>query len=173
MDVTIVGEDHATKAIIVRLINHIGGFNVNRELPARGGKVKSLISNFNTLSTNQPVILLTDLDAYSCPPELLSSWFKDIIKNDNFILRIAVDEAESWLMADRIGFAKYFKVPIDKIPKSIVKSRLRPMVNEMDFPYKSSLFMLREIIPYSQSKTFREDLKLRDYSSFHNRFLEY
>jgi hypothetical protein len=115
MEVTIVGEDQATKAVILRLINYVGGFYVGRDLPARGGRVKSLINNFNNLSATQPVVLIIDLDNYSCPPELISSLLNGLILNDNFIVRVAVDEVEAWLMADRTGFAEYFKVPIDNV----------------------------------------------------------
>ena len=159
MDVTIVGEDRATKEVITRLINHIGGIQIFRELPARGGKIKSLLNNFNLLSTIQPVILLTDLDQYSCPPELLTNWFQRLPRNENFHVRVAVDEAEAWLMADREGFSQHFNIPLEYIPKSVARSRIRPDQNEMNFPYKSSLYLIREIVPHSRTKSIRESLQ--------------
>jgi len=159
MEVYIAGEDQATKEILVRLIDNIEGLSIFIDLPARGGKIKSMISKFNSLSDTRPVILLTDLDQYNCPPELLSVWFKKEVRNENFYARVAFDEAEAWLMADREGFSNYFKVPIDKIPASTTISRLKPDVNELRFPYKSSLYFTNEIIPHSSSKQFREDFK--------------
>lgn len=158
MEVVIVGEDKATREILYRIINYVGGLVVKTEMPARGGKIKSLVQNFNKLSKNIPVILLTDLDQFSCAPELISDCFREHSKNVNFHFRVAVDEAEAWLMADREGFSKYFGVPLDKIPVSTARSKLRPSVNEMDFPYKSSLYLMKEIAPYSNKKTIREDL---------------
>ncbi len=34
-----------------------------------------------------------------------------------FALRLAVTEAESWVLADRQGFAKVFGVPLNKLPQ--------------------------------------------------------
>lgn len=36
--------------------------------------------------------------------------------NERLVVRLAVTEAESWLLADREGFAKTFRIPINKIP---------------------------------------------------------
>lgn len=158
MEVAIVGEDQATQEIIQRLINYIGGLDAKYIMPARGGKIKSLIGNFNILSLTIPVLLLTDLDNYNCAPELVSEWFEETTRNPDFYVRVAVDEAEAWLMADREGFSKYFNVPINTIPSPIVRSRLKPNINEMNFPYKSSLYLMREIIPHSKSSTIRDSL---------------
>jgi hypothetical protein len=159
MDVAIVGEDQATKEILHRLVNFVGGINIKFDLPARGGKIKSLIDNFNNLSLTTPVILLTDLDQYNCAPELINDWFKKTTKNPNFHPRVAVDEAEAWLMADREGFSRYFHIPINALPESIVRSRLKPDVNKMNFPIKSSLYLMHTIIPNSTSKLMRENLQ--------------
>ncbi len=158
MDVIIACEDQVTKEILHRIINHVGDINIKSELPARGGKIKSLIDSFNSLSLITPVVLLTDLDQYNCAPELISDYLKSP-KNPDFYFRIAVDEAEAWLMADRKGFAEYFQVSLDTIPTSIIRSNLRQLVNEMDFPYKSSLYLIKEIIPKSSNKEYRENLQ--------------
>ena len=158
MEVAIVGEDQATREILNRLINHVGGIIVKQEFPARGGRIKSLVPNFNNLSLTRPVLLLTDLDQFSCAPELLSEWFRNSVRNPDFHVRVAVDEAEAWLMADREGFSRYFEVPLDLIPNPIVRSRLKPHIYEMNFPFKSSFYLMTRIIPHSRSKTIRENL---------------
>ncbi len=155
MDVFIVGEDDVTKTIIQRLLNFCSNeYSIIAALPARGGKIKSLIENFNILSQTNPVVLLTDLDTYDCPPTLLNRWFGSTPRNSNFLVRVAIDEAEAWLMADREGFAKYFKVPVEKIPTSRLLYPRRPSNREMDFPYKSSLYLMREIIPFTSNNEF-------------------
>ena len=159
MDIFIVGEDEVTRNIIQRLVYYCSeNYNILTSFPARGGRIKSLVQNYNTLSAENPVVLLTDIDTYDCAPSLINQWFSTVPKNDNFLVRVAIDEAEAWLMADREGFADYFKVPIDKIPTSKVLSRFRPSVKEMDFPYKSSLFMMRQIIPFTSKNDFKISL---------------
>ena len=102
-----------------------------------------------------PVIILLDLDANNCPPELLRGLNIEN-KHDSLIINIAVDEAESWLMADRIGFAKYFAVDEEYIPQSsLTKLNGNKKVREMDFPAKSSWCLTHQIIPNSK----RNDIK--------------
>lgn len=163
MDVYIVGEDDVTKTIIQKLINYCSEkYNIISSLPARGGRIKSMVGNFNLLSDQTPVILLTDLDTYDCAPILINTWFRDLTKNPNFLVRVAIDEAEAWLMADREGFSNYFKVPITRIPTSKSLLKRKPVIREMDFPYKSSLYMMREIIPHTSKQDFKISLVAKD-----------
>jgi hypothetical protein len=163
MDLYIVGEDDVTKTIIQKLLFYSSkNVKIISDLPARGGKIKSLVEKFNNLSEFNPVILLTDLDTYDCAPTLLNNWFIKNPRKPNFIVRIAIDEAEAWLMADREGFADYFRVPIDKIPTSKAVSKFRPSPIEMNFPYKSSLYMMKEIIPFTSNSTFKTKLIAKD-----------
>ena len=150
MKVFIVGEDPVTYAVIKRMLAHCSqDFEIISELPARGGQIKSKINEFNTLSAHTPVILLTDLDASNCAPELKNQLINQN-QNINFIFNVAVDEAEAWLMADRVGFSEYLGVDIDEIPQSAQKRQGgRKAVTEMDFRYKSSMFLTHELIKKS------------------------
>ncbi|MBM3404985.1 MAG: hypothetical protein FJY10_08870 [Bacteroidetes bacterium] len=156
MFVDVVGEDLVTQTIIERLIRQYRqDLKVRNFLPARGGQIKNLAPMYNKLG--HPIILLTDLDTYECPPELISDWFGEDDLNKHFLFRIAYGEAESWLMADREGFAKWSSVNVDLIPHSKIIDR-RKMISELEFPYKPSLYMMREIIPHSINKEFLENL---------------
>lgn len=151
MKIYIVGEDDVTCAIIKRILFHCSDdFEIISELPARGGQIKSKIKEFNKLAAVYPVVLLTDLDATSCAPQLL----KELIptdKHNQFIFNIAVDEGEAWLMADREGFADYAGVDIDSIPLAAQKKQGgRKKLTEMDFDYKSSRFLTHELIKKSK-----------------------
>ena len=160
MKVYIVGEDDATRAIIYRAIEYCQLKNVEiaGELPARGGQIKQQMNKYNTLSNAFPVILLTDLDNAYCAPSLIQSWNIEN-KSDKFILNIAVDEAEAWLMADRENFSKYFQVSIDTIPSSHqTKMMGRTCITEMDFPCKSSFFLTKNIIPNSHSEVIKKQM---------------
>jgi hypothetical protein len=159
MRVYIAGEDPVTKAIIKRVLSHCSGdVEIILELPARGSQIKSKINEFNILSLSYPVILLTDLDADSCAPVLVRKLMPEN-KNDNFIINIAVDEAEAWLMADREGFSKYFGVPLDKMPKASLSKQggMKPLM-EMNLPYKSSLFLTSELINEIENSGYIQQL---------------
>lgn len=147
MKVYIVGEDAVTCAIIKRVLFHCSkDFEILSELPARGGQIKSKISDFNKLASSNPVILLMDLDAIVCAPQLIRDSLSNV-KHSKFIFNIAVDEGEAWLMADRNGFADFIGVDIEYIPHSKLKKQGGPRaLIEMDFNYKSSRFLTHELI---------------------------
>lgn len=156
MEIDIVGEDSVTQAIIERLISdYRQDFNIVRRLPARGSEIKNLAPKYNLL--NSPVFLLTDLDAYHCPPSLISDWFKNTTINEDLLFRIAQEEAETWLMADRKGFAKWLGVNIELIPEPQIIDRNHGII-EIICPLKPSLFMMINIASYSPNQTLREYL---------------
>lgn len=61
-----------------------------------------------------PVLCIADSDGH-CVKELLAQWLPRGVPK-GFVFRMAVAEAESWLLADRHGFAKVFGVPLNKLP---------------------------------------------------------
>jgi hypothetical protein len=154
MKVYIVGEDPVTYAIIRKVLAYCSNaFEILAELPARGGQVKSKIPAFNKLAESYPVVLLMDLDNHDCAPQLQQRLIPS--KNRNFIFNIAVDEAEAWLMADREGFARYFKIALPDIPSSHpTKQGGRKALPEMKCAYKSSMFLTHELIMKSKEKEF-------------------
>jgi len=158
MKVYIVGEDAVTYAIIKRILAYCStDFEIIAELPARGGQVKSKITEFNKLSETYPVVLLIDLDTNDCAPQLIEQLIKN--KNSDFIFNIAVDEAEAWLMADRKGFASYFKIKTEDMPTAQqTKQGGRKALTEMNFAYKSSMFLTHELIKKSKNLEYIQQL---------------
>ncbi len=160
-DIIVVGEDDVTREIIKRLLqDYRKDFDAIREEPVRGGKIKRDVLKYNRL--NLPVIMLTDLDDYDCPPSLIKDWFHGESKNQNLVFRIACDEAEGWLMADKKGFAKFLKISEDLLPdlKSL-DPRRNPQNKELAFRYKPSLFMMKELAQKSADKSLKEKLTPR------------
>jgi len=158
MKIYIVGEDPVTYAIIKRVLAHCSkDFEIIAELPARGGQIKSKMTEFNALSSSYPVILLMDLDNNGCAPQFIESMLSQ--KNKNFIVNVAVDEAEAWLMADRKGFADYFRIKLDDMPSTCnTKQGGRKPVIEMDFTYKSSMYLTHDLIQKSKSNIYIQQL---------------
>lgn len=61
-----------------------------------------------------PYLILTDLDNKECAPTMIQEWLPET-KNPNLIFRIAVREVESWVLADRPGFAKFLGISPKKV----------------------------------------------------------
>ena len=158
MKVYIVGEDAVTCTVIKKILSYCSAdFEIIAELPARGGQVKSKMQEFNKLSEVYPVILLIDLDNNDCAPQLMKQLVKD--KNNDFIFNIAVDEAEAWLMADREGFASYFRIKVNDMPSTyLTKQGGKKALIEMNFAYKSSMYLTHELIKKSNNSEYIQQL---------------
>ncbi|MBM2816693.1 MAG: hypothetical protein HW421_3455 [Ignavibacteria bacterium] len=162
MDFVVVGEDAVTQEIIKKLISFVFTNELCncRPEPVRGGQIKSLALKYNKL--NSFIFLLTDLDTYDCPPTLINDWLPNIAISPKMIFRVACPEAEAWLISDRIGFSKYFGLKSELIP--IVKNvdKRNPENIELYFPYKPSLFLIRELIGNSSNIKLKQMLQPRD-----------
>ena len=64
------------------------------------GYLRSGMPKWRQLSQRQAVVILTDLDKASCPGLLRADWLGGLPCPENLLLRVAVREAESWLLAD-------------------------------------------------------------------------
>lgn len=64
----------------------------------------------------QPVLCIADTDG-KCVKELLSRWLPMMLP-ENFSLRLAVSESESWLLADRKALANYFEIAEKHVSKT-------------------------------------------------------
>lgn len=64
------------------------------------GYLRSGMPKWRQLSQRQAVVILTDLDKASCPGVLRADWLGGLPCPENLLLRVAVREAEAWLLAD-------------------------------------------------------------------------
>lgn len=112
-----VYEDELSGACVRRLLSSFNDkYLLSHEYHGRGnGYIRKNILAFNNASNGIPFIVLTDLDRYRCPIDLIKDWTQFSI-NKNLIFRVAVREVESWLLADREGIAELFGVSIKMIP---------------------------------------------------------
>lgn len=111
-------EDELSASVMQRLIQETGrDFAIYQTINARGyGKLKSGMKRFKNACRALPHVILTDLDQYACPPELLKDW-KALRLPQNLLLRIAVREVESWLLADRKGISDFLSVASNMVPQ--------------------------------------------------------
>lgn len=89
------------------------------QIRVAGGKTRldRLIPKYNIASAQFPWVVFRDSDS-QCPVTLLPRLTAGISSpHPQFCLRIAHSMSEAWLLADREGFAEYFKVPATRIPR--------------------------------------------------------
>lgn len=160
MNVDIVGEDPVTQHVVERLIKlYRKDIVIVNRLPARGGQIQDLAPKYNKIGS--PIIMLTDLDAYDCPPSMINAWFKEKLSED-FLFRIACTETETWLMADREGFAKWLSIDIARIPGAKEMDRKNKRNVELAFKYKPSLYLMKDLAAHSTNEQLREMLTPRE-----------
>lgn len=109
-------EDELSEAISTKILN---SFGIEIRIVLREGGnayLQQKAPELNRSASGMDIFLLTDLNSSeNCPLGLISSWIKGTL-NPRFFFRVAVMEVESWLMADRIGFANFLSIPIHRIP---------------------------------------------------------
>jgi len=95
----------------------------------------------------------TDLDRYDCPVALIGDWLTQP-KHHNLLIRVAVREAEAWVLADRDSFANFLGINIVKVPQD-VEALLNPKTTLIQLARESRRRQLRDDIcprPGSTSK---------------------
>lgn len=126
INVTLVTEDTLSSHVAnVLLRDAIQPYGVVRELPGRvqprfaagSGQIEQRIQLYNRAAHHAPFVVFLDLDSRSCA----SGYRRALLPKGEaryMILRIAVREVESWLLADRHGVAEYLGISIDVVPRS-------------------------------------------------------
>ena len=123
-DVTIVTEDNLSTAMVGQLVAAANNdITVGMRLPkirrrnsAPGNTyIETKIQGFNHAAQHHPYLILLDIDARECAPGYVRRLLPDG-PNRYMVLRIAVREVESWILADREGFHEFSGVAKDRIP---------------------------------------------------------
>jgi len=116
--VLIVGEDRLCCTLGSRLVKECLPDWEAASDPIDAGGITGLLKALRRYAAQarnvQPVLCIADTDR-RCTRDILQ---KHLPKEapPGFLWRLAVPEAESWVLADRAMFAEYFRVPKDKIP---------------------------------------------------------
>ena len=115
-NVILAVEDELSESISTQILRY---FDIEIWYTIRGRGNVSLrqkAPELNRSANGTAIFLLTDLDSpRDCPPGLVRSWIRGTL-NPRFFFRVAVMEVESWIMADRIGFAAFLSIPTHRIP---------------------------------------------------------
>jgi hypothetical protein len=120
-------EDDVSEQLLRTILHQTGqNFSVAAVYGKQGsGYLKKNIRAFNKSAAGILYAVLTDLDRKECAPALITEWFGCPIADyrsrchANMIFRVAVREAEAWLMADRERFARFLGIPVAAIPHDL------------------------------------------------------
>lgn len=123
--VHVVVEDDLSYTVITKILHELRlPVTIQDRLPIIGrrqaapgmGYIKNRIVAFNRAAAYCPFIVLTDLDAGACPSALIAAWLSTP-RHADLLLRVAVREVESWVLADRTAFHRQFRVPMGQLPQ--------------------------------------------------------
>lgn len=147
MKMLVVGEDGLCCALGERLmVEALPGWQTLTPSIDTQGRTKLLAkigSYVQQARYVQPVLCVADTDG-ECAKELLQHW-QPRHAPSTFLFRLAVTEAESWVLADRQAFADYFAVPVQHIPSR---------TDEIDDPKSLLLHLMRR----SKHRCFRKEM---------------
>jgi hypothetical protein len=114
--VNIAVEDELSEVTLRRILQNIKSYAVGTAYRRGGfGYLRRTIHGWNQAAKGTPFVVLTDLDQYLCPAELIADWLP-VPKHPNLMFRVAVREVESWLLADPGNLSRFIAVPICAIP---------------------------------------------------------
>lgn len=102
--IAIATEDQLSEAIALRLIADIPTPHfIQHKLGKTGnGYLRSRMGSWYQLAQQQVMLVLTDLDRANCLVEFRDQWLL-AEPPQNLLLRIAVREVESWVLADHVA----------------------------------------------------------------------
>lgn len=102
--IAIATEDQLSEAIALRLIAEVKTpHQIALKLGKTGnGYLRSRMSSWCQMAQHQVMLVLTDLDHANCLVEFRDQWLVTEAPK-NLLLRIAVREVESWVLADHVA----------------------------------------------------------------------
>jgi hypothetical protein len=116
--INLVVEDDLSEAVLYKILESSRKFAIGTSYGKCGfGYIKRLIKGFNKAALGTPFLVLSDLEE-ECAPTQINEWL-NTPKNHNLIFRIAVKEIESWLLADKSGFASFLNINRELMPRDV------------------------------------------------------
>lgn len=115
--VNLATEDRLSEAVLRRVLEHVGrGYSVGTAYGRTGfGYLRKTITGWNSAARGVPFVVLVDLDRLPCPRYLIESWL-GTTQHPNLLVRIAVREVESWLLADAANLSSYLSISARWVP---------------------------------------------------------
>ena len=116
LEIALVVEDALSLAVMERILVSTGrGYVVKLSKVERGfTEIRKSIPKYRNASYVLPHVVLTDLDLAVCASALRAQWGVSQLP-PAMLFRVAVREVESWLLADRAGFAVFAGIAVNKV----------------------------------------------------------
>jgi hypothetical protein len=117
--IALATEDELSEAVGIRLVAEVStACEVTLKFRQGGyGYLKSKLETFCQIARRQPVLLMTDLDTGTCPPDLIAKWMGRRAHPEKLLFRVAVREIEAWLLADHNAMKGLFGRRITRLPE--------------------------------------------------------
>lgn len=147
-------EDSLSEAVLRRVLAERPARYEIGAVYSRGGSgyLKRQTGAFNNAAKACPFLLLTDLDQYDCPPDLVATWLSGRPKHNSFLFRVAVREVESWLLADMARLASFLRLrnaPVISAPETLPD----PKQALLRLSLRSRVRQMREALVWSDSES--------------------
>ncbi|VVD89531.1 hypothetical protein PCA20602_01548 [Pandoraea capi] len=116
--VFVVGEDELCCVLAEAILAHVGlPFEVKQRLVSGGeSKFRQKIPAMNNVAENvMPVLMVADADQAACVVEQRDLWLPRH-PSERLAMRLAVREAEAWVLADHVGLSHFANVSKDVFP---------------------------------------------------------
>jgi hypothetical protein len=113
-------EDPLTESLFAKILGTIPITYATRTIYNCGGYgyLRQNINGFNNAAKGVPFLIGTDLDRYECPAALIQEWLIHP-KHNNLLIRIAVREAEAWILADKENLARFLGIRPALVPDDV------------------------------------------------------
>lgn len=100
--IALATEDQLSEAIALRLISEVTTpYQITHKLRKGGfGYLRSKMDSWRQMAEHQVMMVLTDLDRADCLVEFRDQWLNTRQPPASLMLRVAVREVESWVLAD-------------------------------------------------------------------------
>lgn len=145
----IVYEDLVHSAIIKKILARYKGKYLIASEISRGGRsyIQKLIEGLNySANKNNPYLVLADLDHDVCAPSLIRRWLNGKSISKHLQIRIAVIEAEAWLLADKENISSFLSVKSTLLNGIDCEKLLDPKKTLIELAKKSRRREIREDI---------------------------
>jgi len=147
----IIGEDALCCALGVKLIRScLPHLNLDPFIDKKGRtKLFPELPRLSGAATPDRLVLCVGDTDRNCARSILDQYLPETVPR-TFVFRLAVTESESWVLADREMFARYFAIPLECIPR------------QTD-PIQDPKRLLVTMMQRSKRRTFREEMvSMRD-----------
>jgi hypothetical protein len=115
--IVLATEDVLSEAVGLRLAAE-AGLSVGQQLRRGGsGYLRSRVQNFCEMASYQTVLVISDLDQIRCPSQLLADWLGARRRPPDLLIRVAVREIESWLLADHQAMRELLGRRVGALPR--------------------------------------------------------